>query len=54
MFLSQQTYAKSILQRAGMMDCKSYCTPSTIKKLSITDSDPSFTDKALWAGYNIS
>jgi len=48
MFLSQQAYAKSILQRAGMTDCKSYSTPSTIKKLSLTDKDPPIGDKALY------
>lgn len=49
MFFSQQAYAKSILQRAKMTDCKSYCTRSAIKKLTLIDKDPPIVDKALYS-----
>lgn len=44
MFLSQRHYAKDIIDRAGMSDCKPLSTPSDVNKKLATDDGPRITD----------
>lgn len=48
MLLSQETYAKSIIHKAGMLTCKPCTTPISTKKFSYDIDDPSFSDASFY------
>lgn len=48
MFLSQSAYAKEILQRAGMQDCKPITTPVDIKSKLSQEGGDKITDSTLY------
>jgi hypothetical protein len=47
-FLSQGKYTVEILQRFGMMDCKSMATPMTINLKLLSDSSPYLVDPTMY------
>jgi hypothetical protein len=47
-FLSQGKYTVEILQRFGMMECKSMATPMTINLKLLSDSSSDLVDPAMY------
>lgn len=46
--LSQESYARSILNKPGMSSCKAYITPMSTKDIFHTTTDPQFSDPAFY------